>query len=249
MSHLSLDSLLGAPPPAQTPNHIWSLLSNRPLDFLPEDYERLHFSKYEGCSPFSTWQPQENEVEIKAIVWIIQKAKNQFGGSIICIYQMRGKKNLIGPSVPFHFGWVRGSRSRRFVCQNLPSISGIPCGFFVLWFSLCLKGLKAEQSWFELHNHPPVTWFVSASNSLKPTLWHSFYIMFSLNSTSVVSLMRLPSLWCRGPIPAFLPDLPTFFPGGPCGSHPGKHGTVGWDSEVTTDSVSCPMPSPAEHLM
>lgn len=55
ISHLSLDSLLGAPPPAQTTNHIWSLLSNRPLDFLPEDYERPHFSRDEGCSLFSTW--------------------------------------------------------------------------------------------------------------------------------------------------------------------------------------------------
>lgn len=52
---------------------------------------------------------------------------------------------------------------------------------------LCdLKGLNAEQSCFELHNHLPVTWFVSVSNSLKPTLWHSFYTMFSLNSMSVL---------------------------------------------------------------
>lgn len=177
------------------------------------------------------------------------KSKKSVWGGQLYEFIRWEKKNLIGPSVPFHFGWVRGSWSRRFVCQTCHRILGSHVASSCSGFPLWLKGLKAEQSWFELHNHPPVTWFVSVSNSLKPTLWHSFYTVFSLNSMSVVSLMRLPSLWCRGPTPAFLPHLPTSFPGGPCGSHPGKHGTDGWDSEVTTDSVSCPMPSPAERLM
>lgn len=60
-------------------------------------------------------------MEIKAIVWIIQKAKNQFGGSIICIYQMRGKKKPNWPkcSIPL---WVGQREPESEVCVPEPAI-------------------------------------------------------------------------------------------------------------------------------